>query len=234
MPSNSLFDTLNPSGSMEVGERFAPNKMAQKTSFTQSPHVAAKRPSSRASASKSHVHSNVSSTFQKHDANPCLSTGFTPSSASQKDNQNPLLGIVVLCSIVSLVGLGAIVASNTNNSVVSNSPSYSQNTSGYGSIPYGKARFKSGRTGKIEIIGVSLSQRKNVNGHTVYDASWADGVESKYVFWRNGSVEIFVKNSSGQYIRSNGSFSKDRDGGMSIFANNNTTTTFPKLSPVLN
>ena len=67
-------------------------------------------------------------------------------------NQNPLVGVVVLCSIIGLVGLGGLVASNTNNSSVSNRPSYSQDGSGYGAIPYGKARFKSGRTRQRSLV----------------------------------------------------------------------------------
>ena len=219
---------------MGVGERCAPNKKAQKTSFTQSRYVADKKPSSRASASNSQVHSNVSSTFQNHDANPRLSTGYTPSSASEQDNQNPLLGIVVLCSIIGLVGLGGIVASNTNNSAVSNTSTYSQDGSGYGAIPYGKARFKSGRTGTTEIIGVSLSQRTNVNGHVVYDASWADGYGSSYVFWSNGKAEIFSKNGVGETERTNARFRRMSNGDCVITADTNAVTTFPRFSPVMN
>ena len=219
---------------MGVGERCAPNKKVQKTSFAQSRYVAAKKPSSHASASNSQIHLTASSTFQKQDANPPLSTGYTPSSASQQDNQNPLLGIVVLCSIIGLVGLGGIVASNTNNSAVSNTSTYSQDGSGYGSIPFGKARFKSGRTGKTEIIGVSLSQRKNVNGHIVYDASWADGYGSSYVFWSNGKAEIFSKNGVGEIERTNARFRKMSNGDCVITADTNAVTTFPRFSPVVN
>lgn len=234
MPSNSLFDTLTPSGSMGVGERIAPNKKVQKTSFAQPRYVVSKNPSSCASASNSQVHSNVSSTFQKQDANPRLSTGYAPSSASQQDNQSPLLGIVILCSIIGLVGLGGLVASNTNNSAISNSPSYSQDGSDYGAIPYGKARFKSGRTGKTEIIGVSLSQRKNVNAHIVYDASWADGYNSSYAFWSNGKAEIFSKNGVGEIERTNARFRRMSNGDCVITADTNAVTTFPRFSPVVN
>ena len=234
MPSNSLFDTLNPSGSMGVGERSATKKKVQKTSFAQTHYVAATKPSSSASASNSQVHFNASSTFQKHDANPHLSTGCTPLSASQQGNQNPFLGIVVLCSIIGLVGLGGLIASNTNNSAISNGPSYSQDGSGYGAIPYGKARFKSGRTGKTEIIGVSLSQRKNVNAHIVYDASWADGYSSSYVFWSNGKAEIFSKNGVGEIERTNARFRRMSNGDCVITADTNAVTTFPRFSPVVN
>ena len=112
--------------------------------------------------------------------------------------------------------------------------SYSQDTSGYGSIPYGKARFKSGRTGKAEIIGVSLSQRKNVNDHIVYDASWADGYTSKYVFWSNGKVEIFSKNGAGKLERTNAWFRRMSNGDCVITAETNAVTTFPRFSPVVN
>ena len=92
MPSNSLFDTLNPSGSMGVGERCAPNKKVQKTSFAQPRYVAAKKPSSRVSASNPQVHSNVSSTFQKQDANP--PEHWLPAQLSAR--QPIVLGVVLL------------------------------------------------------------------------------------------------------------------------------------------
>ncbi|MBL6739446.1 MAG: hypothetical protein ISP81_04840 [Synechococcus sp. BS301-5m-G54] len=179
-------------------------------------------------------HSNVTPTFQKRCSNPIPSTDRLSNSATQNDNKSPLLGIVVLCTIFGLVGLGGLVTNNTNSSSVSSASSYSRDSNGYGTIPYGNARFKSGRTGKAEIIGVSLSQRKNVNGHIVYDASWADGYDSSYVFWSNGKVEIFSKNGEGKTEKTNASFRITSNGDCMITADTNAVTTFPHLDPIVN
>ena len=234
MPTNSLFDTLNPSGSMGVGERCATQKKMSKNTFSESANAATKNTFRRSSGLNNQAHPNVSPTSQRQEANHRLSTGDIPNAANEQDKHSPLLGIVILCSIIGLVGIGGLVGSNTKKTGVTNSSSYSQNASSYSTIPYGKARFRSGSTGETELIGVNISRRENANGHIVYDASWADGVDSKYVFWKNGSVEIFVKNSQGQYIRSLGSFSEDANSNTVVFASNNTTTTFSQLRPVLN
>lgn len=234
MPSNSLFDTLNPSGSMGVGERFVPQKKVRKTNLSKSCALAAEKPLSLSKVSSNQARPNISPVVQRQEGKPFLNTGCVQSSASKKENHNPLLGIVVLCSIIGLVGLGGLIASNTNNSAISSSPSYSQDGSAYGAIPYGKARFKSGRTGKAEIIGVSLSQRKNINAHIVYDASWADGYKSSYVFWSNGKVEIFSENGAGKTERTNARFRRMSNGDCVITADTNAVTTFPRFSPVVN
>ena len=234
MPSNSLFDTLNPSGSMGVGERFVPNKKVQKTNLSKSRALVGKKPLSLYKVSNNQARPNISPVDQRQEVNPSLKTGCMQSSASKKGNQNPLLGIIVLCSLVGAVGLGGLVASNTRNSGIANSSSYSQDGSSYGAIPYGKARFKSGRTGKTEIIGVSLSQRTNVNGHTVYEASWGDGYSSSYVFWSNGKAEIFSKNGVGEIKRTNARFRRMSNGDCVITADTNAVTTFPRFSPVVN
>ena len=219
---------------MGVGERCDPNKNVHKTSFVHSPHAAANKPSSFSSGLNIQGHSNALTTFQKQYANPHLNTDHAPNSPSQQDNQNPLLGVVVLLSIVGILGFGGFVASNTNNSGISNGSSYSQDASGYGSIPYGKARFKSGRTGKVELIGVSLSRRTNVNGHIVYDASWVDGYKSSYVFWSNGKVEIFSKIGNTTTERTNARFRRSSNGDCVITADTNAVTTFPRFNPVVN
>ena len=238
MPTNSLFDTLNPSGSMGVGERYATKQKALKNTRSHSANVTTKKPFSSSPSRSQKAQLKNSPTFQRKETSPSQSPGNTSRPSGQRDNQNPLIGIALLCSICGLVGVGfgfgGFNSSKTNHSVASNSPSYSQDTSGYGSIPYGKARFKSGRTGKAEIIGVSLSQRKNINDHIVYDASWADGYTSKYVFWSNGKVEIFSKNGAGKLERTNAWFRNASNGDCVITADTKAVTTFPRFSPVVN
>ena len=102
------------------------------------------------------------------------------------------------------------------------------------SIPFGKAYFKSGRTGKEEIIGVSITDRKNVNGHIAYDAQWSDGYKSTYVFWANGDAEIFSKDGSGDIERTPARYSRENNGKIKITANTGSVTIFPNLNPAAN
>ena len=101
-------------------------------------------------------------------------------------------------------------------------------------IPFGKAYFKSGTTGKEEIIGVSVADRKNVNGHIAYDAQWSDGYKSTYVFWSNGDVEIFSKDGSGDIERTPARYSRENNGEIKITANTGSVTIFPNLNPSAN
>ena len=110
----------------------------------------------------------------------------------------------------------------------------SPNTSNSSKIPYGKAKYKSGRTGKTEIIRVKLSKRTNSNGHIAYDALWADGYKSSYLFWRSGRAEIFSKNGSGNIERTRARFRRTPNGNCVITAETNAVTTFPNFSPSFN
>ena len=101
-------------------------------------------------------------------------------------------------------------------------------------IPFGKAYFKSGRTGEEEIIGVSITDRKNVNGHIVYDAQWSDGYKSTYVFWANGDAEIFSKDGSGDIERTPARYSRENNGEIKITANTGSVTIFLNLNPAAN
>ena len=202
MLSNSLFDTLNSSGSIGVGERnTVPKKAATRAGST--------------SAKKSANYSDAPASRKSHE-----------------DSQSPLLGIVVLCSIVGILGIGGLIANNSVNT--GSGSSYSRDVNSMGSIPYGKARFKSGRNGKTDLIGVTLSSRTNNNRHIVYDARWADGYDSSYVFWANGQVEIFSKDGSGKTERTNARFTKMSNGDCVINAVTNAVTTFPRFTPVVN
>ena len=101
-------------------------------------------------------------------------------------------------------------------------------------IPNGKAFFRSGRTGKDELIGVSLSSRVNTNGHTVYDAEWSDGYDSSYVFWSNGRAEIFSKDGAGETIRTAANFKRLVNGSIQIIAETDSVTIFPSFNPATN
>jgi hypothetical protein len=101
-------------------------------------------------------------------------------------------------------------------------------------IPSGKAFFKSGRTGKEELIGVSLSSRVNTNGHTVYVAEWSDGYESSYVFWSNGHAEIFSKDGTGKTARTAANFKRLDNGSIRIIAETDALTIFPSFNPAAN
>jgi hypothetical protein len=101
-------------------------------------------------------------------------------------------------------------------------------------IPNGKAFFKSGRTGKEELISVSISSRVNTNGHTVYDAMWADGYNSSYVFWSNGHAEIFSKDGEGNTVRTAAKFERLQNGSVKIDAETDAVTIFPSFNPATN
>ena len=101
-------------------------------------------------------------------------------------------------------------------------------------IPFGKARYRSGRTGKTELIGVKLSIGTNSNGHIAYEALWEDGYKSSYVFWRTGRAEIFSKNKAGFMERTNARFKQASNGDCIITADTNAVTTFPSFTPTLN
>ena len=101
-------------------------------------------------------------------------------------------------------------------------------------IPNGKAFFKSGRTGKEELIGISISSRVNTNGHTVYDAKWVDGHDSTYVFWSNGNAEIFSKDGEGNTVRTAAKFERLQNGSVKIVAETDAVTIFPSFNPATN
>ena len=101
------------------------------------------------------------------------------------------------------------------------------------SVKPGKGLFKSGRTGKIQQIGVSLTRRLNVNKHVIYDAKWVDGYESTYVFWDNGSVEVFSKDGNNNITNTAATF-QPVNGGVLITAVTESQTYFPGLNPILN
>ena len=241
MQSNSLFDTLNSSGSLGVGERS--NAQKKKTS---NPVLSTL---SNSVSEQAHCHFAHQSALSDVSASPGTQanniyvsnktrSSVSPSSVqkSYANSNNILIGIVMLCSIVGMVGVGGLIASNVDSSSspdIANAVSYTRNI-GTESIPYGKARFKSGRTGKAELIGVQLSSRTNSNGDKVYDASWVDGYKSTYVFWASGRAEIFSKNGNGNIERTNARFRKMSNGDCVITANTNAVTTFPRFTPVTN
>ena len=136
-----------------------------------------------------------------------------------------VLGLIFLVSVVSFTN---DQVANPGNSRIE----YESNTSG--SIPYGKALFKSGRTGKTDIIGVTLSKRTNTNGHMTYDAQWADGYKSSYVFWSYGRAEIFSKNGVGNIERTNARYRRNANGDCVITADTGAVTIFPKFDPAKN
>ena len=225
MRNNSLLGALSSAGTMGVGERQkAANR--QEVKVTSDPIAKAVKGNHSKAASSKSVSQNVgkSPSYQSLSPSPASQT-----QALSKNNQNPLIGIVILCSLVGAVGVGSLVANGVNNSsgYRSNS-SYSYDV---GPIPYGQARFKSGRTGRAELLRVSISSRNNVNGHKTYDVRWGDGVDATYVFWANGSAEIFSKNGNGNMERTYARFSNLPNGDCVITADGGAVTTFPNFTP---
>ena len=100
-------------------------------------------------------------------------------------------------------------------------------------IATNSARFFSSTTGKTKDIGVTITTRKNVNGHTIYDAQWADGFKSSYVFWKSGVVEIISKDGDGKTDNTPGTW-RTSDGNIIITARSGSITTFPSMNPIAN
>ena len=68
-----------------------------------------------------------------------------------------------------------------------------------GNLPSGFALFTSYKTfNKTETFTVNTSVRTNNNNHKVLDVKYSDGYNASYVFWKNGSVEIFTKLGNGK------------------------------------
>ena len=136
-----------------------------------------------------------------------------------------VVGLTILISVIS----------STSTQVRNFGGSQTQyDSTALGSIPYGKARYKSGRTGKTELIGVKISRRSNTNGHITYDAFWADGYESSYVFWKYGRAEIFSKNGAAELERTKARYRRASNGDCVITADTNAVTTFPNFTPAVN
>lgn len=172
---------------------------------------------------------NIYRSVPRTNPSPGLYSGRKSDSPS--NTTGLFIGVFVVLGLIALVG----VVSTTNTVVLNTGNSrgeYESQTSG--SIPYGKARFKSGRTGNTEIIGVSLFKRTNTNGHVVYDAQWSDGYKSSYVFWNYGRAEIFSKNGAGNIERTNARYSRNSNGDCVITGDTGSVTTFPRFDPVTN
>ena len=234
MRNNSLLGALSSAGTMGVGERQkVPNRQEVKITSDPSAKAGKGNYSKVATHEKAASSKSVNQNVGKAPSYQSLSTSPAPETQGlSKNNQNPLIGIVILCSLVGAVGVGSLVANGVNNSsgYRSNS-SYSYDV---GPIPYGQARFKSGRTGRTELLRVSISSRNNVNGHKTYDVRWGDGVDATYVFWANGSAEIFSKNGNGNMERTYARFRNLPNGDCVITADGGAVTTFPNFTPISN
>ena len=237
MPSNSIFETLDPSGSLGIGEtRRAIHRARESFASAQVKTVSVIEPS---------LNSEINSPLQSSSpgdkesgvqvSQSVLASTEIKSLKKVKQSQSPLVGIVVLGSVLGVLGFGSLVTSSINSPTngVGNT-SYNYNVDSIGSIPSGKARFKSGRTGNTELIGVSISHRFNSNGHATYDARWSDGYDSSYVFWENGRAEIFSKNGDGSVERTSARFKRLPNGDCVITASTGSVTTFPDFNPLVN
>ena len=235
MTNNNLLETLNPAGSMGLGERGKPKSRPKaEIASTSLAEPSLKNPRKQGEKKRAAIAPPANYYYQEKNIDGPKSKFENQKNRRRSEaNANPFIGIVILCSIVGLLGGGVLIGSNINaSSGHGNSSSYSGNKAG--PIPYGKARFKSGRTGKSELIRVRLSSRSNSNGHTTYDAQWGDGYKSSYVFWANGRAEIFSKNGNGDIERTNAVYKKMSNGDCVITADTNAVTTFPDFTPVAN
>ena len=191
--------------------------------------------SSKTSQSTSHEKKSESDYANQYRSSANKKQSLSSSKNIQSDSSTSQFGLLIGGAVVlGLIALVAVVSSsNTQLSNSGNSSSEYQSTTS-GRIPSGKARYKSGRTGKTEIIGVDLSKRTNTNGHITYDAEWSDGYQSSYVFWGYGRAEIFSKNGAGNIERTNARYTISSNGDCVITAVTGAVTTFPRFNPSVN
>jgi len=154
-----------------------------------------------------------------------------PKPESPDVNAGNMIGVIVVVGLIILISVIASTSTQVRNPGGSQTQ-YDSTVSG--PIPYGKARFKSGRTGKSELIGVKISRRSNSYRGVTYDALWADGYKSSYVFWKTGRAEIFSKNGAGEIKRTKARFRRASNGDCVITADTNAVTTFPNFTPAVN
>ena len=165
---------------------------------------------------------------QKSKGGPHQPYKYQPNREEFSDFPGNRIGGVVSFFILSLFILIPLINS-TNTSSPSES-TFKTSTANPSRI----ARYKSGPTAKAEMMGVNLTVKTNSNGHIAYEARWADGYKSSYVFWRSGQAEIFSKNKAGFMERTNARFKRASNGDCIITADTNAVTTFPSFTPTLN
>ena len=102
------------------------------------------------------------------------------------------------------------------------------------SIPQGYALFFSSRDQSLQKYKIEINSRKNANGDIVYDVSWSDGVETVFVFWKNGDAEIITKQQNKAPIVDKGSYRFDSQGQLVVTSSSGSHSVFPDLIPAAN
>jgi hypothetical protein len=227
--SNRLGDIVSPNGSRGLGE--SPSNQGAR----QRPAIRHEQASPSARAVPIQPELNL------WKPSSCSQPGHTHQQQVQKSSQNeasesagPAAALIALIGAAVLIG-GIISASNNlADKGTSQQRDHEVSMMDIKEVPPGNALFKSGRTGKTEMIGVRLDSRTNNNGHVVFNADWSDGYWSSYVFWDNGEAEVFSKDGSGQVTRTLARYSRNSSGDCVIHAITGAVTVFPGFNPTAN
>ena len=146
-------------------------------------------------------------------------------------NFNAINTAIAILMTVIIGGIGINIATqNSNNSQPSPVERELNALNRFLPLSKGKALYKTS-TGKVDKFNISIYHRINENNHHVYDVVWSDGYESSYVFWQNGSAEIFSKDESGQRIKTLAKFKITNNEDCIIRVNSGATTILGKFRP---
>jgi hypothetical protein len=93
--------------------------------------------------------------------------------------------------------------------------------------------FKSYKRQEGEERSCVLKNSINSNGHTVYNLKWDDGYKSDYVFWKDGTVQIFSTDGNGDPDVDTGKFNVLAN-GVEVLSSEGSITFIPRLEPSVN
>ena len=145
-------------------------------------------------------------------------------------------GVIAFIALVMLANACGGGDSDKTPSTTNSSSSSSQTTQVYNDSDTpsrGKAFFTSHKTNQRQEIGVKVSRRRGNGGKVVYDAKWADGLQSSYVFYKSGAAEVVSKDGAGKTDITAGTW-KRKGSGVIFTSKTGSTTQFRDLSVTAN
>jgi len=164
------------------------------------------------------------------------------------DNHGALVVLICFCGQLTFAGHlvykniyqslqpGSSLAKNFSRNLDGVNSSLDQNNTEHSeiTIPRGHALFFSQRKQAYEIYQVDIVSRRNSNGHVVYNISWSDGVETVFIFWKNGEAEVITKQNNSESILDKGSYKFDSKGRLVVTSSIGSYSVFPEFIPTAN
>lgn len=190
------------------------------------------RQQSRRSRSNREQPENINTQSHKSSTRPKYQERVPIHADNKYDNNfNGINTGLAILMVVIVGGVGINIAlQNNNNSRPSPVERVFNDIDSFLPLSKGKALYKKS-TGEVDKFNISIYRRVNSNNHQVYDVTWSDGYKSSYVFWQNGTVEIFSKNGGGQTLRTLAQFKITNDQDCIIRVNSGATTVLGKFKP---